>query len=54
MTTFDPDRSEIKFDSMIIFMTHSAVSYQKRIIRLKSKIWPQKTPFDPEVLRPSI
>ena len=31
----DPHRSEIKFYSMIIFMTHSAVSYQKRIFRLK-------------------
>ena len=41
----DPHRSEIKFYSMIIFMTHSAVSYQKRIFRLKSKIWPKKTPF---------
>ena len=39
MTLFDPDRSEIKFDSMIIFLTHSAVSHQKRIFRLKSKIW---------------
>ena len=65
MTPFDPKWPKMKFDTMIafivsnyiypdVFMTNRAMSHRKRIFWSKSKIWPQMTPFDLGVLRPSI
>ena len=65
MTPFDLRVSKMKFDTMTgfivsnyidpdVFMTHPAMSHRKRIFRAKFKIWPQMTPFDLGVLRPSM
>ncbi len=65
MTPFDPKWPKMKFDTTIVFvvsnyiypdvfMTNRAMSHRKRIFWSKSKIWPQMTPFDLGVLRPSI
>ena len=65
MTPFDPKWPKMKFDTANVFissnytndevfMTHAYMSHRKRIFWSKFKIWPQLTPFDLAVLRPSM
>ena len=59
MTPFDLKWPKMKSDTTIVFivsnyigsdvfMTHHAMSHQKRIFGLKSKIFVKMTPFDPK------